>query len=128
MLRWWVGPMLPLLYLSNLALISDPIFFALFLLQNLFYILAAVGALLRRGSVQSRVFLVPFYFTIVNMAALAAIVTYFFGSRVSSWEKAETTREVEQVAVQKPRLRVIPGRKAAYGKAEKELENLERIT
>jgi cellulose synthase/poly-beta-1,6-N-acetylglucosamine synthase-like glycosyltransferase len=128
MLRWWVGPMLPLLYLSNLALISDPIFFALFLLQNLFYVFAAVGALLRRGSVQSRVFLVPFYFTIVNMAALAAIVTYFFGSRVSSWEKAETTREVEQVTAREPRLRVIPGRKSAYGKPEKELENLERIT
>ncbi len=128
MLRWWVGPMLPLLYLSNLALISDPVFFTLFLLQNLFYIFAAVGAFLRRGSIQSRVFLVPFYFTIVNMAALAAVVTYFFGRRVSSWEKAETTREVERETLRPPRLRVIPGRKAAYGKSEKEFENLERIT
>ena len=128
MLRWWVGPMLPLLYVLNLALISDPVFFTIFLLQNLFYIFAAVGALLRRGSVQSRIFLVPFYFTIVNMAALAAIVTYFFGRRVSSWEKAETTRQVEHETLRHPRLRVISGRKATYSKPEKELENLERIT
>jgi biofilm PGA synthesis N-glycosyltransferase PgaC len=128
MLRWWIGPMLPLLYVSNLMLISDPSFFALFLLQNLFYVFAAVGAFLRRGSIQSRVFLVPFYFTIVNMAALAAIVTYFFGRRVSSWEKAETTRGVEHETLRQPQLRVIHGRKAAYGKPEKELENLERIT
>ncbi len=120
--------MLPLLYVSNLALISDPVFLTLFLLQNLFYIFAAVGALLRRGSVKSRVFLVPFYFTIVNMAALAAIVTYFFGRRVSSWEKAETTREVEHETLRQPRLRVITGKKATYGKPEKEFENMERIT
>jgi len=128
MLRWWVGPMLPILYLSNMALIGETPFFAIFLLQTLFYLFAVVGAVLRRGVVKSRIFLVPFYFVIVNMAALAAIATYFAGHRLSSWEKAETTRDVENGGLHQPHLRVIHGKKRSYEKADKELENLERIT
>jgi len=128
LLRWWVGPMLPLLYLSNIALLGEAPFFVIFLLQTLFYLFAAVGAMLRRGAVRSRLFLVPFYFVIVNIAAFAAIVNYFAGHRLSSWEKAETTRDVENVSLQQPHLRVIHGKEISYGKADKKLENLERIT
>jgi biofilm PGA synthesis N-glycosyltransferase PgaC len=128
MLRWWVGPMLPLLYLSNIALLGEMPFFVIFLLQTLFYLFAAVGAVLRRGVVRSRVFLVPFYFVIVNIAAIAAIATYFAGHRLSSWEKAETTRDVENGRLHQPHLRVIHGKKLSYEKVDKELENLERIT
>jgi biofilm PGA synthesis N-glycosyltransferase PgaC len=128
LLRWWIGPMLPILYVSNLALIDEPFFFVCFLLQNLFYVFALVGALLRRGVVRSRIFLVPFYFVVVNAASLVAIVTYFAGRRFSSWEKAETTRDVENETLREPQLLVIPGNKASYEKANKELENLERIT
>lgn len=128
MLRWWVGPMLPLLYICNIFLIGELPFLVIFLMQTLFYLLAAVGAMLRRGAVRSRIFLVPFYFVIVNIAAFAAIVTYFAGHRLSSWEKAETTRDVENGNLHQPHLRLIPGKKASYGKADKELENLERIT
>ena len=128
MLRWWVGPMLPLLYLSNITLLGEAPFFVIFLLQTLFYLFAMVGAVLRRGVVRSRIFLVPFYFVIVNIASLAAIVTYFAGHRLSSWEKAETTRDVENGGLHQPHLRVIDGKKLSFEKAEKELENLERIT
>ena len=128
LLRWWVGPMLPVLYLSNIPLLGETPFLVIFVLQTLFYLFAAVGAILRRGVVRSRVFLVPFYFVIVNIAALAAIVTYFAGHRLSSWEKAETTRDVENGNLHQPHLRLIPGKKLSYGKADKELENLERIT
>jgi hypothetical protein len=120
--------MLPLLFVSNIALLGETPFLVIFTLQALFYIFAAVGAILRRGVVRSRVFLVPFYFVIVNIAAFAAIVTYFAGHRLSSWEKAETTRDVENGNMHHPHLRIIPGKKLSYGKADKELENLERIT
>jgi biofilm PGA synthesis N-glycosyltransferase PgaC len=128
LLRWWIGPMLPVLYFANLALIGKPFFFVCFLLQNLFYICALVGALLRRGVVRSRIFLVPFYFVVVNAASLVAIVTFFAGRRLSSWEKAETTRDVKNETLREPRLFVIPGKEASYEKASKELENLEKIT
>ena len=128
LLRWWVGPMLPLLYISNIALLGETPFFVIFLLQTLFYLFAAVGAVLRRGVVRSRLFLVPFYFVIVNIAAVAAIVTYFAGHRLALWEKAETTRDVENGSLHQSHLRVIHGKKISYGKVDKELENLERIT
>ena len=128
LLRWWVGPMLPVLYLSNIALLGETPFFVIFLLQTLFYLFAAAGAILRRGVISARIFLVPFYFTIVNVAAIAAIVTYFAGHRLSSWEKAETTRDVENGNLHQPHLRLIPGKKVSFGKTDKELENLERIT
>ena len=128
MLRWWIGPMLPWLYLSNIALLGEPFFLACFLLQNLFYLLALVGALLRRGVVRSRIFLVPFYFVVVNAASVVAIATYFAGRRLSSWEKAETTRDVENETLREPQLLVIPGKKASYEKTSKELENMEKIT
>lgn len=129
LLRWLVGPMLPVLYAANLFLLKDPFFFTLFVLQSLFYIAAIVGGLLRRGGVQSRVLFVPFYFVMVNAAALAAIITYLGGNRLSSWEKAETTRDTGEQAAAEPKLRVIKGKKdLSYAEKAKGIKNLERIT
>jgi len=129
LIRWWVGPLLPVLYAANLLLIDQPVYRALFVLQNAFYVLAAVGALLRRGGVQSRVLFVPFYFVMVNAASLAAIVTFLCGDRLISWEKAETTREPGEEAFRTPRFRVIEGKKQPAVQPDKRsVENLEHIT
>jgi len=129
LLRWCVGPLMPVLYAANIALLANPVFRVLFVLQNAFYVLAIVGALLRRGGVQSRILFVPFYFVMVNAASLAAIVTYLGGDRLSSWEKAETTRDTGESAGFAPRLRVIEGKKElSYGGKHKGVEKLERIT
>jgi cellulose synthase/poly-beta-1,6-N-acetylglucosamine synthase-like glycosyltransferase len=129
LIRWWVGPLLPVLYAANLLLLDHPFYRALFVLQNAFYVLAAVGALLRRGGVQSRVLFVPFYFVMVNAASFAAIVTYLCGDRMISWEKAETTREPGEGAFRTPRLRVIEGTKQPAGAPGAQgVENLEHIT
>ncbi len=124
LLRWCVGATLPLLYVASMMLVSDPFFAGLFILQNLFYVFAAIGALLRRGKVRTRIFFVPFYFVMVNAAALAAIFTYVTGGRLSSWEKAETTRNVEEDSFVEPVLRVIEGKKTTPDPVEK----YERIT
>jgi len=124
-----VGPLLPVLYAANILLLADPVFRALFVLQSVFYFLAIVGALLRRGGVQSRVLFIPFYFVMVNAASLAAIVTYIGGDRLSSWEKAETTRDTGEHAGFAPNLRVIEGKKGlSYAGKHKSVEKLERIT
>jgi len=129
LIRWWIGPMLPLLYISNLMLIDKPLYIIFFALQNVFYLLSAVGAILRRGKVQSRIFFVPFYFVLVNAAALTAIVGYLCGRRLSAWEKAETTRNIREDAVQVPQLHVIEGKKNVSYQGKREgFENLERIT
>jgi cellulose synthase/poly-beta-1,6-N-acetylglucosamine synthase-like glycosyltransferase len=125
LLRWWIGALLPVLYVVNLMLLDGKFFLGFFILQNLFYASAVVGAILRRGHVKSRLLLVPFYFVMVNGAALAAIATWLAGGRLSSWEKAETTRLVEQnPATPAATLRVIEGQKKVSGP----IEDFERIT
>jgi biofilm PGA synthesis N-glycosyltransferase PgaC len=129
LLRWWIGPMLPVLYAASLLLVHEPFFLAVFVLQNVFYLLAAIGALLRRGGVQSRVLFVPFYFVMVNAASLAAIATYLGGDRLASWEKAETTRGTDEDAIHAPQLRVIDGKKnISFAQKTESIENLEHIT
>jgi biofilm PGA synthesis N-glycosyltransferase PgaC len=58
--------------------------------QGLFYGLAilAWAAGRRRG----RLVTVPFYFCMINLAALAGLVRFFCGERVATWESAATTR------------------------------------
>jgi poly-beta-1,6-N-acetyl-D-glucosamine synthase len=129
LIRWWIGPLLPVLYAASLVLLSHPACFALFVLQSLFYVLAIVGAILRRGGVQSRILFIPFYFVMVNAASFAAIMKYLCGGRLTSWEKAETTRDAHEQAVTAPRLRVIEGKKdLSYQGKHKGVEKLERIT
>jgi hypothetical protein len=120
---------MPVLYAANCLLLAHPGFRALFVLQNAFYVLAIVGALLRRGGFQSRILFIPFYFVMVNAASVAAIVTYLGGDRLSSWEKAETTRDAHEHAGFAPKLRVIEGKKdLSYADKHKGVEKLERIT
>jgi cellulose synthase/poly-beta-1,6-N-acetylglucosamine synthase-like glycosyltransferase len=119
LLRWCVGAMLPPLYAATILLSDKPAFFVLFMLQNLFYLLAIVGAFLRRGRYRSRVFFIPFYFVMVNGASLFAILTYVTGGRLSSWEKAETTRSVEGQPARGTSFSVINGSRKASTTAEK---------
>ncbi len=124
LLRWGVGMVLPIVYVASMFLLDEPFFTVFFVLQNIFYIFAAIGALLRRGRVRTRIFFVPFYFVMVNAAAMTAIFTYLTGGRLSSWEKAETTRHVEEHLFVEPALKVIEGRK----KITDPVEKYERIT
>ncbi len=123
LLRWWIGVMLPVLYAANIFLLDDPLYLAFFIFQTAFYLSAIVGAILRRGRYRSKIFFVPFYFVMVYGATLAAFITYFSGGRLSSWEKAETTRDVKNHPLIQPRFRVIEGKKVS-----EKLDNLERIT
>ena len=130
LIRWWIGPILPLLYVSNIFLLKNPFFLAIFVLQNVFYLLALIGAVLRRGEVQSRLLFIPFYFVMVNTASFAAIFTYLAGSRLTSWEKAETTRVMTSEDRLKPEFKVIEGKKKFPDSSSqaKKVKNLERIT
>ncbi len=124
LMRWCVGIALPVVYTASIFLLDEPFFMGFFILQNVFYIFAAIGAILRRGHVKTKIFFVPFYFIMVNAAATAAIFTFLSGGRLSSWEKAETTRNVEEDSFVEPVLKVIEGRK----KLSDPIEKYERIT
>ncbi|HKR66196.1 MAG TPA: glycosyltransferase family 2 protein [Thermoanaerobaculia bacterium] len=61
-----------------------------FYAQLAFYTLAILGALLRNHRLgRSRVFTVPYYFTFVNAAAFAGILSMLHGERTAAWQSRQ---------------------------------------
>lgn len=93
LLRWSVGAFLLALLASSIALARHSAGYAVFLgVQLLCYAAAAGGWAVRRRQHVPRVLYVPFYFTMVNWAALAAMVRFVAGRRQAVWDKAASTR------------------------------------
>jgi cellulose synthase/poly-beta-1,6-N-acetylglucosamine synthase-like glycosyltransferase len=93
LLRWSVGAILLVLLASTIALAGSSPWFAAFLGVQLACYAAALSAwLVRRRRNVPRVLYVPFYFTMVNAAALVALCRFVAGGRQATWEKAASTR------------------------------------
>lgn len=94
LIRWWVGASLVVTLISSAVLARDNATFAAFLaFQLVCYALAFGGWLMRRNEKMPRALQVPFYFAMVNGAALVAMGRFMAGSRQVVWEKAESTRK-----------------------------------
>jgi hypothetical protein len=76
------------LFVSSLVLIANgPIYLALALAQVAGYGLAGVGLALRgRPAGRSKLFSLPAFFVLVNVAALKAIVDVARGRRIDRWD------------------------------------------
>jgi cellulose synthase/poly-beta-1,6-N-acetylglucosamine synthase-like glycosyltransferase len=87
LLRHLVPFFLLALLFSNLVLAADsPLFRALLVAQLLFYAAALAGALLRRTRAgRSKVLTVPYYFCLVNAAALLGVLSIARGERLAAW-------------------------------------------
>ncbi len=93
LIRWYVGAVLVVTLASTIALARTHVFFAAFLaLQLTCYLAAFTGWMMRRRETMPRAVQVPFYFTMVNCAALVAMGRFVAGGRQVVWEKAESTR------------------------------------
>jgi len=93
LLRWQVGWLMIIAFISSAVLSRQSLFYAIVTAAQIgFYALAAVGWMRRCRPASQRVFYIPFYFTLVNCAALVATVRFAMGRRQSLWEKAESTR------------------------------------
>jgi hypothetical protein len=94
LIRWCVGASLVVTLVATAMLARDNVWFTGFLaLQLVCYTLAFGGWLMRRNEKMPRALQVPFYFTMVNCAALVAMGRFVSGSRQVVWEKAESTRK-----------------------------------
>lgn len=92
-LRWMAGPVLFVALLANAILAENSTFFTVLLVGHvLFYLAAANGWRVRRTRKPTMIFYLPFYFTMVNLAAVLATAKFFTGERQSVWEKAESAR------------------------------------
>ena len=93
LVRWCIGPFLFVAMLANVKLVGQSAFYTTaFVLQLAFYLAAINGWRLRRTSKPHPVFYIPFYFTMVNLAAVMAMAKFISGERQAVWEKAESAR------------------------------------
>jgi hypothetical protein len=93
LLRWAVGPIMFVALVSNMVLSRDSVFFTLTLVAQLFlYIAALVGWRMKKTRKPHPLFYLPFYFSMVNLAAVVAIAKFMSGERQRVWEKAESAR------------------------------------
>ena len=89
-LRYLVPELLIAIFASGLSLAlfggtAAPIYRALTLAQLALYLAAAVGWLRQRLGLRLPLVHVPFYFVVVNLAALWALVLYLRGERKVTW-------------------------------------------
>ena len=90
-LRWSVGGLMVLAFLSNLYLIHRPFYLLLLACQAAFYALAAVAW---RREAKGRapgglIFRIPLFLCVANFAALVAWVRYLSGRRQELWESSK---------------------------------------
>jgi len=86
--RYFVPFTLIALLITNLILIDEHLLFVAFLVaQLLFYLLAIAGLLLRSHRLgQVRLLSVPYFFTLVNGAALLGMLSVCKGERRATWK------------------------------------------
>ena len=95
-IRWAVPVFLIGIFITNLLLLGHPIYRILFYAQLLFYFFALTGFLFEQWKIKSTIFYMPFYFVLVNLAALLAIVEFILGKNVVSWVPNRNHQNVEK--------------------------------
>jgi len=89
-LRWTLAPFsLLTIFLTGFWLASQGIYFyrVLFGLQILFYAAALLGYIQRERKISIKVFFVPFYFAMMNLAVYAGAFRFLRGKQSAVWEK-----------------------------------------
>lgn len=90
-MRWTLAPLSLLLVLVcslALALMGIPFYQWLFALQLIFYLAAFIGYLLKERKLRARIFIVPFYFVMMNLAVYAGAMRFLWGTQSVVWEKS----------------------------------------
>jgi cellulose synthase/poly-beta-1,6-N-acetylglucosamine synthase-like glycosyltransferase len=89
-LRWTVAPvLLPLLLLLNAWLCqSEPLYCTIFFVQLLFYTAAIAGWIFENRRIRLKIFFVPYYFCLMNIAMYAGLFRLMRKKQSVLWEKA----------------------------------------
>lgn len=97
-LRWTITPFLLILVLilNILICLQNPgvIFYFLLSGQVLFYFLALMGMEFEKKELRFKIFFVPYYFCVMNYAALAGLKRYLGNQQSAIWEKANRKNSI----------------------------------
>lgn len=93
-LRWAITPWLMLLvFILNVVIcIQNPdlwLYQIIFLGQLLFYVASLLGYFLESKKIKIKVLFIPFYFSMMNYAAMAGTFRYLKGKQSAAWEKSK---------------------------------------
>ena len=91
-LRWFAFPIMLTALSVNLFLLENPIYLFTLFLQAMFYSFGIVGCLLSALGNKSKLFYIPYYFLLINIAGIIGLYSYFMGKKVVTWKAASTTR------------------------------------
>jgi cellulose synthase/poly-beta-1,6-N-acetylglucosamine synthase-like glycosyltransferase len=87
LLRYMIPEFLLCLYVINIVLYQNSLYYKiLFWGQSIFYGAAIAGYLLQRMGRESKLFYIPFYFSLINVAAGKALIDYLKGKRQVTWQ------------------------------------------
>jgi len=86
LLRWSVGFFLVGAFFANFLLLNKPFYQLILCFQLLFYSLALTGFFLRAQKKSCPIFSLPFYFCLVNVAAMWGIIQFLSGKKKAVWE------------------------------------------
>jgi len=89
-LRWLAPFILILVFIANVALAKEQVYYAsLLLLQSCFYLLALAGYAASKSRRVSFLFYVPFYFCNLNLALLLGFLKVISGRATQTWESTQ---------------------------------------
>lgn len=89
LLRWWSAIFLIVLAFSNGFLLHSTFYILFFIMQLGFYGLAVAGWVRSEMLEKNKIFRIPYYFCLVNIAALVAWLKYLKGIRLEIWEPSK---------------------------------------
>jgi cellulose synthase/poly-beta-1,6-N-acetylglucosamine synthase-like glycosyltransferase len=84
-LRWCVGPLVFLNLVSCLMLSGTWVFNELLVGYLLFFIAALLGGAFERKGIRWKILTIPYYFTLVNLAATLGIIDFLRGRQIVQW-------------------------------------------
>lgn len=88
-LRWLIPFFVIILFFANLALLGDRFYNMIFILQVFFYLFALLGWIADHFNIKLKLFSLPLYFCVVNLASAVSFIKTIWGEKHIVWE---TTR------------------------------------
>jgi len=85
-LRWFVGPLVALNFLACLALSTHSFFKVVIIIYLFFFLAAGIGWGAEYLGMKVRILTVPYYFSLVNLAATMGIVDFFRKRKATTWK------------------------------------------
>ncbi|MFD3000926.1 glycosyltransferase family 2 protein [Pontibacter toksunensis] len=100
-LRWSLTPALLALLIplsAVLAFLQGGIYTLVFTLQILFYLMAWIGWSAESRGKKLKLFVVPLYFSMMNIAVFAGFFRFIRRTQPAAWEKAERARSLSSLS------------------------------